>query len=69
MPTSPRLASAHSVRASIASSLVVELRRLTRSGLGLGALVPAIGTILPIALIAAPAARTAPLMERPVSTG
>lgn len=39
MPTSPRLASAHSVRASIASSLVVELRRLIRSGLGLGVLV------------------------------
>ena len=39
MPTSPRLASAHPIRASVLSSLVVELRRLMRSGLGLGVLV------------------------------
>ena len=39
MPTSPRLASAHPIRASVMSSLVVELRRLMRSGLGLGVLV------------------------------
>ena len=39
MPTPPRLASAHPTIASITSSLVVELRRLARSGLGLGVLV------------------------------
>ncbi len=39
MPTSPRLALAHPTGASIANSLVVELRRLTRSGIGLGVLV------------------------------
>ena len=37
MPTSPRLASAHPIRTSVTSSLVVELRRIVRSGIGLGA--------------------------------
>ena len=39
MPTSPRLASAHPIRTSVTSSLVVELRRIVRSGIGLGVLV------------------------------